>query len=77
MPREFVQVSLLRHEAEAARQAFQNNIEWFFANCSGCQTTNNNRRGCQAHSKIITSLKDMRRRMFFQDGPVVDGSLGE
>ena len=60
---------LSRTEAEASRQAYQNNINYFLTTCVGCKDSP--RRGCQVHAGIISSLKDLKRRMLFTDGPVV------
>lgn len=67
---EFIVTRLSRTEAEASRQAFQHNIDYFQSTCQGCKQ-NPTRRGCCAHQGIISSLKDLKRRFRFTDGPVI------
>ena len=64
---QFIIARLSRTEAEASRQAYQNNIDHFMSTCGSCKDSP--RRGCQIHAGIIANLKDLKRRMQFVDGP--------
>ena len=68
MTMDFLKPRLLKIEADIARQAFTNGIEYFFnpqTGCSKCIEIGGG--GCPAHSQIINVLRNLRRRFSFKD----------
>ena len=67
MPRNLLSVRLTESEAQAARQAFGNAIDFMFlpSSCPRCFELGAG--GCSVHRQLITDLRNLRRRFSFSE----------